>query len=131
MDRDHRELQRLGASIIGFTGGEPCTRADLPALVAAAASGGAATVVFSSGAGVDEALLQKFQAAGLWLLCISLDHPEAAEHDRLRGAPGAHALACRTLRLAREHGFYTMAATVCYEGTGGGGTVGSDASPGR
>ena len=56
--------------------------------------------------------LQKLKAAGLWSLCISLDHPSAAEHDRLRGAPGAHAQACRTLRLAREHGFYTMAATV-------------------
>ena len=106
------QLHRLGASIIGFTGGEPSTRADLPALVAVAASGGAATVVFSSGAGVDSALLQELKTAGLWSLCISLDHPSAAEHDRLRGAPGAHAQACRTLRLAREHGFYTMAATV-------------------
>ena len=106
------QLHRLGASIIGFTGGEPCTRADLPALVAAAASGGAATIVFSSGAGVDSALLQQLKAAGLWSLCISLDHPTAAEHDRLRGAPGAHAQACRALRRAREHGFYTMAATV-------------------
>jgi MoaA/NifB/PqqE/SkfB family radical SAM enzyme len=106
------QLHRLGASIIGFTGGEPCTRADLPALVAVAASGGAATVVFSSGAVVDSALLQKLKAAGLWSICISLDHPSAAEHDRLRGTSGAHAQACQALRQARKHGFYTMAATV-------------------
>jgi len=106
------QLHRLGASIIGFTGGEPCSRPDLPSLVAAAAAGGAATIVFSSGANVDSALLRELKAAGLWSLCISLDHPSAAEHDRLRGMPGAHAQACRSLRLAREHGFYTMAATV-------------------
>ncbi len=106
------QLHRLGASIIGFTGGEPCTRADLPALVAVAASGGAATVAFTSGAAVDSALLRKLKAAGLWSVCISLDHPSAAEHDRLRGTSGAHARACQALRQAREHGFYTMAATV-------------------
>jgi MoaA/NifB/PqqE/SkfB family radical SAM enzyme len=105
-------LHRLGASIIGFTGGEPCSRPDLPQLVQAAATGGAATIVFSSGACLDLSLLQKLKAAGLWSVCISLDHPEAAEHDRLRRAPGAHARACAMLRLAREQGFYTMVGTV-------------------
>jgi MoaA/NifB/PqqE/SkfB family radical SAM enzyme len=106
------QLHQLGASIIGFTGGEPCGRPDLPALVTAAASDGAATIVFSSGAGVDAVLLEKLKAAGLWSLCISLDHPSAAEHDQLRGAAGAHAQACKALRLGREHGLYTMAGTV-------------------
>ena len=106
------QLQGLGASIIGFTGGEPCVRPDLPSLVAAAASGGVTTIVFTSGAGVDASLLGKLKTAGLWSLCVSLDHPNAAEHDRLRGVEGAHTRACQVLRLAREHGFYTMVGTV-------------------
>lgn len=106
------QLHQLGASIVGFTGGEPCERADLPELVSAASKGGAATIVFSSGACVDAELLRKLKAAGLWSLCISLDHTDPAEHDRLRGAPGAHARACRVLRMARASGLYTMVGTV-------------------
>ncbi len=106
------ELHRLGASIIGFTGGEPASRGDLPQLVSAASAGGAATIVFSSGSGVNLPLLRELKKAGLWSVCISLDHPSPAGHDRLRGMPGAHAAACLALRLARESGFYTMVGTV-------------------
>ena len=105
-------LHRLGASIIGFTGGEPCSRGDLPQLISAASAGGAASIVFSSGGGLNPALLKELKKAGLWSVCISLDHPSPEEHDRLRGMQGAHATACQALRLARESGFYTMVGTV-------------------
>lgn len=106
------QLHSLGASIIGFTGGEPCVRKDLPELVAAASGGGATTLLFSSGANLDRPLLQRLRRAGLWSVCLSLDHPEAEQHDRLRGAPGAHARACQALEWARAEGFYTMMGTV-------------------
>ena len=106
------ELHSLGASIIGFTGGEPCSRADLPELVAAAAAGGAATIVFSSGACLTPTLLQELKAAGLWSICISLDHAEPARHDLLRGAVGCHARALQALRTASKLGFYTMVGAV-------------------
>jgi len=57
-------------------------------------------------------LLRELKKAGLWSMCISLDHPSPTEHDRLRGMPGAHAAACQALRLSRESGFYTMVGTV-------------------
>jgi MoaA/NifB/PqqE/SkfB family radical SAM enzyme len=106
------DLQLLGASVIGFTGGEPCLREDLPILIAAASKGGAATIVFSSGAAVDQPLIHKLRDAGLWSLCISLDHPSPEEHDRLRGAPGSHAQARAALKWARAAGLYTMVGTV-------------------
>lgn len=106
------ELHSLGASIIGFTGGEPCTRADLPELVEAAAGGGASTILFSSGAALTPALLARLKAAGLWSVCISLDHPDPAEHDRLRGVPGCFARAAQALRQASALGFYTMVGAV-------------------
>ncbi len=106
------QLHQLGASIIGFTGGEPCTREDLPELVQAASAGEAATIVFTSGACVDDALVARLREAGLWSLCVSLDHPEPAEHDRLRSAPGSHARALRVLHRARKEGLYAMVGTV-------------------
>lgn len=106
------ELHGLGVSIVGFTGGEPLERADLPELVAAASQGGAATIVFTSGSSAAPAALCGLRKAGLWGLCVSLDHPDPAEHDRLRGAPGAFASAIETLRQARRCRLYTMVSSV-------------------
>jgi MoaA/NifB/PqqE/SkfB family radical SAM enzyme len=106
------ELHALGASIIGFTGGEPCSRSDLAEIITAASQGGAATILFSSGACMDEPLLRRLKGAGLWSVCLSLDHPDPAIHDKLRGASGAHARALRMLRCAKNLGFYTMAGAV-------------------
>jgi MoaA/NifB/PqqE/SkfB family radical SAM enzyme len=107
-----RQLHQLGASIIGFTGGEPCTRSDLAELVAAAAQGGVTTILFSSGAALTPELLNRLRAAGLWAVCVSLDDPAAAEHDRLRGAPGSYRRALEALRQSSALGFYTMVGTV-------------------
>lgn len=106
------DLHRLGASIIGFTGGEPCTRPDLPEIVRSAAEGGASTILFSSGACLTNELLQRLKTAELWAVCISLDHPEPVEHDRLRGTPGCYDRAIQALRDASQMGFYTMVSTV-------------------
>jgi MoaA/NifB/PqqE/SkfB family radical SAM enzyme len=107
-----RGLHGLGASIVGFTGGEPLSRGDLPELVAAASGGGAATIVFSSGALLSERLAAELKRAGLWAFCVSLDHSDPREHDRLRGKEGAYARALAAVRLARRAGFYTMISSV-------------------
>lgn len=107
-----QQLHQLGASLVGFTGGEPLVRDDLPELVRAARDGGAETIVFTSGALTDETKVAALAAAGLWSLCVSLDHPDPAEHDRLRGEPGAFQRALATIRLARRHRLYAMAGAV-------------------
>jgi MoaA/NifB/PqqE/SkfB family radical SAM enzyme len=106
------QLHELGASLIGFTGGEPLLRADLAELVRAAAAPGAATILFTSGAEFDDARASELAAAGLWSVCVSLDHPDRDACDRLRGHAGAYDTALAALRRARADGFYTMAATV-------------------
>ena len=106
-----RQLHNLGTSLIGFTGGEPCLRADLEMLVQEAAAGGAATILFTSGRGFTPALAARLRAAGLWSVCVSLDADNAEIHDAARG-PGSFSVACDALRLARVEGFYTMAGTV-------------------
>jgi MoaA/NifB/PqqE/SkfB family radical SAM enzyme len=107
-----RELHELGASIIGFTGGEPLSRPDLPELVKAATDGGAETIVFSSGAFMDQEKASTLKRAGLWALCVSLDLPNAHEYDQSRGKSGVYEQAVNALRIARRTGFYTMIGTV-------------------
>ena len=106
-----RQLHGLGTSLIGFTGGEPCVRADLGALVHAAAAGGAATILFTSGQGFTPELATRLRAAGLWAVCVSLDADTSEVHDSARGR-GSFAVALDALRLARAQGFYTMAGAV-------------------
>ena len=106
-----RELHGLGTSLIGFTGGEPCVREDLETLVQAAAAGGAATILFTSGRGFTPALAARLRAAGLWSVCVSLDADTAEIHDAARGR-GSFDAALDALRLARAEGFYAMAGTV-------------------
>jgi MoaA/NifB/PqqE/SkfB family radical SAM enzyme len=110
-----RQLHNLGVSILGITGGEPCLRADLDTIIRAAAQGGAATILFTSGRGFDDALAARLRAAGLWAVCVSLDADTAPAHDAARG-PGAFENAVAALRRARSAGFYTMAGAVATPG---------------
>ena len=103
-----RQLHGLGASIIGFTGGEPCMREDLPELVRAASEGGAAAILFTSGFGLTDALLAELRGAGLWSVCVSIDSDIAQEHDAGRGE-GSFEAVVSALRRAKAAGFYTMA----------------------
>jgi len=105
-------LHGLGASVIGFTGGEPLARPDLPGLVEAAVAGGAETVVFTSGAGMTSERASALKRAGLWAFCVSLDTIDPAECGRLRGDDGAYGAALEALRMARRSGFYTMIGAV-------------------
>lgn len=106
------QCQELGTSIIGFTGGEPCLLPDLPRLVRQAVAGGAETIVFSSGSGVDGAQIQALADAGLWAFSVSLDSTDPAVHNRMRGSDQAFAAAVAAIGFARRAGLYTMVGTV-------------------
>lgn len=106
------ELQALGSSVIGFTGGEPLLREDLPQLVQAAADGGAATIVFSSGAGFTPDCARQLKDAGLWAFCVSVESSDAATNSRMRNSPEAFEIALAALKLSVQSGFYTMLGSV-------------------
>ncbi|MGD9366445.1 MAG: radical SAM protein [Desulfobacteraceae bacterium] len=103
-----KDLVDLGTSIIGFTGGEPFSRKDLGALVQCAAAQQATTIVFSSGAFVTRQKLERLKDAGLWGICISLDHPEQDQYDAMRGNTGAFNTALSAIEQSIAAGFYTM-----------------------
>lgn len=107
-----QQLQQLGTSVVGFTGGEPLARPDLPELVVESHHLGMASILFTSGASVSKATFRALKHARLWACCASLDFDNATEHDRMRGKAGVFDAVLETIRLSKEAGFYTMVSSV-------------------
>lgn len=110
------QLNRLGTSLIGFTGGEPLLCEYLSELVAEADRGGAATQLFTSGLGATVEQFHELSDAGLWAVGVSLDHTDADVVNRLRRNSQAYAAAMAALRMARQAGFYTFINAVASRG---------------
>jgi len=105
------ELKDLGGAILGFTGGEPLLRPDLEELVRAAKPE-LATIVFTTGHGLDAPRATALRAAGLDTLTLGLEAADPADHDRLRGLPGSFAQAEAAAAACREAGLYLSISTV-------------------
>lgn len=60
-----RDARKMGATQLGFSGGEPLVRKDLEVLIAEAHSLGYYTNLITSGVGMDEARVKAFREAGL------------------------------------------------------------------
>ncbi len=105
------ELQNLGAVMVTLTGGEPLLRADLPEILQAFDSR-SCLVLGTTGEGLTAERARSFRDCGLFAVGISLDSDLEAEHDRLRGRPGAFRSALQGLRVAREVGLYPYVVSV-------------------
>ena len=111
MKRLLSDLQDMGTSIIGLTGGEPLVREDLTELIAVT-NDRSVVFLFTTGFGLDAAKAKELKRAGLFAVGISLDSTEPAEMDAFRGVEGAHAAAVAAVRHCRDAGLYTMTQTV-------------------
>jgi MoaA/NifB/PqqE/SkfB family radical SAM enzyme len=107
LQRTVGELQDLGVSIIGLTGGEPLLREDLESIVASIDSR-SSSILFTSGDGLTDERAKRLKRSGLFGIAVSLDHYDAAEHDRKRGSQGAFQTALGAVSTALQHGYYTM-----------------------
>lgn len=105
------DLQQMGTSIIGLTGGEPLLREDLLELVASIDER-SASFLFTSGFGLDAQKARELKKAGLFAAGISLDSADPAAMDAMRRHPGAYAHAVAAVRHCRAAGIYTMTQTV-------------------
>jgi MoaA/NifB/PqqE/SkfB family radical SAM enzyme len=83
-----RDLKRLGVFWIGWTGGEPLLNRDIVRITAEAADG-CAIKLFTTGSTLTPALARELQRAGLFSVCVSLDHWKPEVHDANRGVKGA------------------------------------------
>jgi MoaA/NifB/PqqE/SkfB family radical SAM enzyme len=101
------DLQEMGVSIIGLTGGEPLLRGDLESLLRGI-DDRSTCLLFTSGDGLTPERAASLKDAGLFGAAVSLDHVDAAVHDKLRGHSGAYDTALAAIRATRDAGLYTM-----------------------
>lgn len=92
------ELRVLGYDRVDFFGGEPTLRLDLPEVVRFTAGLGCRVEVVTNGMTLDAALAARLRDAGVALAMVSLDGPDAASHDAIRGVPGGWERAVRGVR---------------------------------
>jgi pyrroloquinoline quinone biosynthesis protein E len=97
------EAAALGVFHVGFSGGEPLLRRDLPALVAAARAAGLYTNLITSGLGWTRDRALELVHAGLDSIQISFQADEPGLGDEVAGAT-AHLAKVAAARLVRELG---------------------------
>jgi MoaA/NifB/PqqE/SkfB family radical SAM enzyme len=101
------EFRALGTQRIGFTGGEPTLREDLPELIAHARRIGLITTVSTNGQRVADDI---DALRGADLVVVSLDGPPQV-HDAQRGR-GTHARSLAAIRALRDASIPVFSSTV-------------------
>lgn len=99
------EARAMGAAQIGFSGGEPLVRPDLPELIAEARRLGYYTNLITSGIGLDEARLDAFERAGLDHIQISFQSSDEQVNNMLAGSDKAFAHKLEMARAVKAHGY--------------------------
>ena len=105
------QLRELGAVMVTLTGGEPLLRDDLEE-IARLFDQRSCLIVGTTGDGLTPERASGLRDAGVFGVGVSLDSADAAEHDRLRGRPGAFRMALDALRTARDAGLYAYIVAV-------------------
>lgn len=111
IERAIGEVQDLGASVIGFTGGEPLLRDDLEEIIASVDSR-SMPIMFTTGYQLTIDRVRRLKKAGLEIPVISLDHYSAEIHDMGRRRDGIYDAALNAIRLFKEEGFYVAVSFV-------------------
>ena len=121
-ERDGRELtleewkdvlsqaERIGVPRLNITGGEALLRTDVLELIRFA-SRRFVTVLESNGEMLDAEKIKDLKKAGLACAAVSIDSPDPAEHDRLRGKDGSFSAAKRALELCSGAGLPAVIST--------------------
>ncbi|MCE5324133.1 radical SAM protein [bacterium] len=106
-----RESEQLGAVTIIFTGGEPLLRPDIFELIDWVDKSEAVVGIFSNGLLLSEENIKRLVDAGLWFIHVSIDSPNASQHDEMRRVPGCFDKAIEGLTRAKEAGILTGIST--------------------
>jgi MoaA/NifB/PqqE/SkfB family radical SAM enzyme len=105
------QVQEMGSSVIGFTGGEPLLRMDLEEIVAAVDER-SMPILFTTGHGLTRGRIRRLKEAGLVIPVLSLDHYTAEKHDAGRRLKGIFRQTVEAIRMFREEGFYVAVSFV-------------------
>lgn len=99
-----REARKMGATQLGFSGGEPLTRTDLEELIAEARQLGFYTNLITSGVGMDEKRIKAFKEAGLDHIQVSF---QASSEELNNFIAGTNAFEHKKemARLVKKYGY--------------------------
>jgi len=96
------EFRLCGYTRIDYFGGEPTVRDDLPDIIRYATSLDCYSDIITNGMLMTREVAQRLGDAGLSLAMVSLDAPDGALHDEIRGVPGAYEKALKGLSAILE-----------------------------
>lgn len=105
------QIQDLGTSMIGFTGGEPLLRKDIADVISLVGDK-SMSLMFSTGYGLTPSRVRELKDAGLGIPVISLDHYKAEEHDKRRGKEGMFDTAVKAIEMYQAEGMYVAVSFV-------------------
>jgi MoaA/NifB/PqqE/SkfB family radical SAM enzyme len=105
------DLQEMGTSVIGFTGGEPLLRKDLEELISFVDER-SVTILYTNGKGLTYEKAKSFKKSGLYAVGVSLDSTDEEYFNEFRKDKNAFKNSVDALRNCRKAGLYTMMQTV-------------------
>jgi len=94
------QIAEAGDPILILTGGEPLMRPDIFEIAAHAREVGLRAVMAPNGTLVTPENARKIAEVGIKRISVSIDYPNAEEHDKFRGCPGAFEGALTGIRNA-------------------------------
>lgn len=100
-----RQARAMGSVQLGFSGGEPLTRKDLPELIAAACDLGFYTNLITSGIGLTAKKLDSFAQAGLDHIQISFQASDETLNAALAGSQKAFQHKLEMAQAVKAHGY--------------------------
>lgn len=100
-----KQARAMGSVQLGFSGGEPLTRKDLPELIAAARELGFYTNLITSGIGLTAKKLDLFAEAGLDHIQISFQASDETLNAALAGSKKAFTQKLEMAKAVKAHGY--------------------------
>jgi MoaA/NifB/PqqE/SkfB family radical SAM enzyme len=94
----------MGATLVIFVGGDPLLHKDIYNFIKHVDRTKAVPMIFTNGDLLTAENVKKLADAGLYSMNISIDSPDAAEHDELRGLKGAWEKAIKGGKMALDAG---------------------------
>ena len=97
-------ITRITSPILILTGGEPLLRPDIWEIIDYATEKGAQPVIGTNATLINGDIAARLAKHGIPRISVSLDYPNAAQHDEFRGEAGAFARALAGIKLAQSQG---------------------------
>ncbi|MDA3900162.1 MAG: radical SAM protein [Spirochaetes bacterium] len=107
------DIQNMGTSIIGLTGGEPLMHKNIVEIVQSI-SDKSTSILYTNGSLLTPKMAADLKNSGLWAVGISLDSFDEAEHNAVRNNDSSFKHAIQAVKNAASANLYPMCQLVGY-----------------